>query len=210
MQNRIKELRRGKGLSLNTLEEMTGISAQQINRLEKGERRLNEDNISKIADALGYHPQDLFARPAVRVPVVGEVGAGGEVYPIDDVPLLPRNVDPSEQDYVNCEWVESPPGVYPNGIVAVRVKGTSMLPFMPPGTVVYYAERFEGGAPDHCLSTLCVVQMRDGRTLLKMVRKAQVHGKFDLQSYNLETIPDAELAWCAPVIFIKPYLGNRI
>jgi hypothetical protein len=62
------------------------------------------------------------------------------------------------------------------------------MPFMPPGTVVYYAERFDGGAPDHCLMSLCVVQLRDGKTLLKMVRKGQQHCRFDLQSYNMETI----------------------
>jgi hypothetical protein len=48
--------------------------------------------------------------------------------------------------------------------------------------------------------------MRDGRTLLKMVRKGQSHAKFDLVSYNMETITDVELSWCAPVIFIKPFL----
>lgn len=32
---------------------------------------------------------------------------------------------------------------------------------------------------------------------LKMVRKAQTHGHFDLQSYNMETITDVELAWCS-------------
>jgi hypothetical protein len=30
-----------------------------------------------------------------------------------------------------------------------------------------------------------------------MVRKAQTHGHFDLQSYNMETITDVELAWCS-------------
>jgi predicted XRE-type DNA-binding protein len=145
---------------------------------------------------------------SAKVPIIGEVGAGGEVYPIDDLPLLPRAIDPAEQDYVNCEWVDAPPGLYWSGVVALRVTGDSMKPFMPPGTVVYYAERFNDGVPDHCLSSLCVVQLRDGRTLLKLVRKSHLHGKFDLQSYNMDTIADVELAWCAPVIFIKPFLRN--
>ena len=62
--------------------------------------------------------------------------------------LLPRHIDPSEEDYVNCEWVDAPPGIYSSGVLALRVTGESMKPFMPPGTVVYYAERFDGGAPD--------------------------------------------------------------
>lgn len=146
----------------------------------------------------------------VSVPVIGEVGAGGSIYPLDDLPLIPRMINRAETDYINCEWVEAPPGKYPNGVVALRVTGSSMMPFMPPGTVVYYAERHAGGAPDHCLSTLCVVQLTDERTLLKMVRKAQLHGKFDLVSYNMETITDVDLAWCAPVVFIKPFRGIPI
>jgi hypothetical protein len=69
------------------------------------------------------------------------------------------------------------------------------MPFMPEGTIVYYSQRLDGGAPNHYLSNLCVVQLCDGRTLLKMVRKGQEHGKFDLQSYNMETITDVDLAW---------------
>jgi len=206
MKNRIKEFRALQKMSLAEMEILTGISAQQLNRLEKGSRRLNQDNMNLIAKALKKRPEELISLQN-RIPIVGTVGAGGEVFPIDDLPLVPAQMTPEEMDQMNCEWTDSPPGVYPDGIVALRVEGTSMMPFMPAGTIVYYAERFEGGAPDHCLATLCVVQLRDGKTLLKMVRKGQSHGKFDLQSYNFETITDVDLAWCAPVIFIKPLLG---
>ena len=138
------------------------------------------------------------------VPLLGYVGAGGKIYSFDDLPLLPRLMSSAERDEVNCEWIPAPPGLFPGGVVALRVTGTSMMPFMPAGTIVYYAERFAGGAPEHCLSKLCVVQRTDGSTLLKMVRKGHLHGKFDLQSYNMETISDVDLAWCAPVVFIKP------
>ena len=40
--------------------ELTEISEQQINRLEKGERRLNNNNIEKIAKVLGVYPSELF------------------------------------------------------------------------------------------------------------------------------------------------------
>jgi transcriptional regulator with XRE-family HTH domain len=208
MKNRIKELRAAAKMSLATMETLTGISAQQLNRLEKGTRRLNEDNLTIIARALNCSPEDLIGTQKV-VPVIGEVGAGGEVFPIDDLPLIPRCVSDSDRDLINCDWVDAPPGNYPDGIVALRVKGNSMLPFMPQGTVVYYAERFDGGAPDHCISSLCIVRLRDGKTLLKIVRKGQEHGRFDLQSYNMETITDVELAWCAPIVFIKPFLHSR-
>jgi transcriptional regulator with XRE-family HTH domain len=205
--NRLKAIRQAKGLSLEKLAALVNTSRGQIYQLENGLRKLSHDWMIRLANALKCAPEDLIRSPLV--PIIGEVGAGGEVYPIDDLPLLPRKIDPSEQDYLNCEWIDGPPGVYPAGVVALRVTGPSMKPYMPPGTIVYYAERFENGAPDHCLSSLCVVQLRDGRTLVKLVRKSHLHGRFDLQSYNMDTITDVELAWCAPVIFIKPVLGGR-
>jgi transcriptional regulator with XRE-family HTH domain len=205
--NNLQQLRVQHGLTQQAIAEATNTNRGHISKLEAGKIGMNEEWIRKLSAKFGWTPSQLLGK--LRVPIIGNVGAGGEVYPIDDLPLLPKNVETAEQDYINCEWVESPPGIYPDGIVALRVEGTSMMPFMPPGTIVYYAERFNDGAPDHCLSKLCVVQLRDGKTLLKLVRKSHLHGKFDLQSYNMDTITDVELAWCAPVVFIKPFLGVR-
>ena len=206
--NNLLQLRTRNGLTQQEIADTTNTNRGHISKLEAGKIGMNEEWMRKLGGKFGWTPSELLGH--ARVPIIGEVGAGGEVYPLDDLPLMPQVIDKADEDYINCEWVDAPPGIFPSGIVAVRVKGNSMLPFMPAGTIVYYAERFDGGAPDHCLSSLCVVQLRDGRTLLKMVRKGQLHGKFDLQSYNMETITDAELAWCAPVIFIKPFLGNRL
>jgi hypothetical protein len=195
------------GLSLRAFALQSGVTYDNMKDFMWGRTAMFRGD--KLQNVVAFLQQKLGASDArPTVPIIGEVGAGGEIYPIDDLPLLPRAIDRADEEYVNCEWVDAPPGVFPGGIVALRVKGASMMPFMPPGTIVYYAERFDGGAPDHCLSSLCVVQMRDQRTLLKMVRKGQSHGKFDLVSYNMETITDVELAWCAPVVFIKPFLGR--
>lgn len=206
VQSNIDYYRKKAGITVQQLADRAGISRGYLNELKRGDKRMNVDIMNKLSKPLGIKAHMLMSGAVDRIPIIGSVGAGGEVYPFDDMPLLPRAIVPGEEEYINCEWIDAPPGVYPEGIVALRVKGNSMMPFMPEGTIVYYAERFESGAPDHCLSTLCVVQMRDGRTLLKMVRKGHSHGKFDLQSYNMETITDVDLAWCAPVVFIKPFL----
>jgi hypothetical protein len=73
-----------------------------------------------------------------------------------------------------------------------------MLPFMRPGSNACYAHRGIGGADDG------VVMTADGRGLLKVVRNSHMACRFDLISYNMETISAVELAWCAPVVFIKP------
>ncbi|HEX3747629.1 MAG TPA: helix-turn-helix domain-containing protein [Bryobacteraceae bacterium] len=205
--NNLLHLRTALGLTQQDIADATNTNRGHISKLEAGKIGMNEEWMRKLGGKFGWTPSELLND--LRIPIVGEVGAGGEVYPLDDLPLMPKVIDPADEEYINCEWVEAPPGIFSTGIVALRVKGNSMLPFMPEGTVVYYAQRYDGGAPDHCLASLCVVQMRDGRTLLKMVRKGQTHGRFDLQSYNMDTITDVELAWCAPVIFIKPFVRSR-
>jgi hypothetical protein len=79
-----------------------------------------------------------------------------------------------------------------------------MLPFMRPGSIAYYAHRSTGGADDGSFNKVCVVMTEDGRGLLKVVRNSHMACRFDLISYNMETILAVELAWCAPVVFIKP------
>lgn len=64
--NRIYELRKAEDWSLAKLEDITGISAQQLNRLEKGERRLNEDNIRVLANAFQIRPEEIFSDPFAK------------------------------------------------------------------------------------------------------------------------------------------------
>jgi len=206
MKNRIRDLREGRGWSQQELADKIGTSQSQVDRLEKNQRRLSDHWLERLGKAFNIPPIHFFTEePACLVPIVGTIGAGYEIYPIDDMPLIPRIISDSDREQMNCEWVEAPPGVYPKGIVAVRVAGTSMMPYMKPGTIIYYSERFEGAPPERCLrGGLCVVQTVTGQALLKMVKKSKTDGKFDLISYNDDTIPAVELAWCAPVLFIKP------
>lgn len=60
MENRIKEWRRARGLTLKQLAERIGTSNQQISHLENGRRRLTLDWIERIAIALECHPADLI------------------------------------------------------------------------------------------------------------------------------------------------------
>lgn len=59
MQNRIKELRLEKGMSAAKLADMVGTSQQQIDRLEKSQRRLDTDWIRRLTEALDCAPSDI-------------------------------------------------------------------------------------------------------------------------------------------------------
>lgn len=61
MRNRINKFRKKQGLTMKALADQIGTTASQINKLEKGERRLTADWMQKLAGALGCSPLELFA-----------------------------------------------------------------------------------------------------------------------------------------------------
>jgi transcriptional regulator with XRE-family HTH domain len=68
MQNRIREIREAKGLSQPQLAEKVGTSQPQMDRLEKGQRRLTQEWMQRIAKALKCEPGDLIAVTAGAAP----------------------------------------------------------------------------------------------------------------------------------------------
>lgn len=63
MKNRIAEVRKAQGLTLQVLADRVGASNQQISHLEKGRRGLTVDWVDRLADALNCHPFDLLEAP---------------------------------------------------------------------------------------------------------------------------------------------------
>ena len=58
--NSIKVWRLAKGWSLQQLADACGTNKSQINKLEKGERRLTVDWMVRLAKPLGRTPQELL------------------------------------------------------------------------------------------------------------------------------------------------------
>jgi transcriptional regulator with XRE-family HTH domain len=65
MQNRIGVLRRERGLSLAALAKAAGTTKAQIQKLERGDRRLSLDWMERLANALQVKPSDLLPESAV-------------------------------------------------------------------------------------------------------------------------------------------------
>ena len=65
MQNRIGILRVEKGLSLTDLARLAGTTKAQIQKLERGERRLSLQWMSRLARALGVKMSDLLPEDTV-------------------------------------------------------------------------------------------------------------------------------------------------
>ena len=223
MKNKILELRAQQGISLEKLSDLTheiaekfnkkgqhqisgkpynGISAQQLNRLEKSERRLNEDNKRLIAEALNVPAKQVAGYDSEMVAVLGTIREGNFIHPLGNLSLT-KGMAEHEKKHAECEFVEAPPeGLYRN-IAAIKVEGDSMEPFMSSGTVVYYAERKTGDLSEY-LNKLCVVHLKSGKTVLKKLKKSMTYGRYTLSSFNTQDMEDAEIDWCAKVIFIRP------
>lgn len=123
------------------------------------------------------------------VPIVSYVGAGAEVYPVDD--------HPKGQ---GLEMIEPPPGAL--DCVAARIRGDSMHPLRD-GWLVFWL-RSQQGVPEECLGALCIAQVKDGPTLLKDLRRGTRKGRYTLESWNAPAREDVQLEWASRIIDIRP------
>lgn len=197
--NRIREFRKRKGWTLDELADKVGLSKSALSRIEIGPElggtELKAGHLPRIAAALGVSEDQLLASSAddrPTVPVKGYVGAGAQVFPIDD---LPANQGLRE--------VECPRGLDPRVTVAVQVIGDSMLPIQDQWVLFY--SRGTPAAPSDVVGHLCVVKIAgDGPTLVKLVRRGYTAGRFNLISTNASPIEDVPLEWAARVRAVLP------
>ena len=192
MENKIRELRKKHGFTLERLADAVGTNIAQIQKLEVGERRLTVDWMRRISLALGCNPEDLISDSEPKqVPIVGEIGAGERFYPIDD-----------HAHGNGLEMVDSPENC--ENCVAVRIRGDSMKPFKA-GWLVFY-ERYADGVPPECMHELCVVKLDDECMMLKVVKPGSLPYHYHLISFNeaYKPILDQKLLWASKVKDIRP------
>jgi len=131
MKNRIYELRKEQGMSQAELAEKTNSTAQQIGRLEKGDRRLTTDWMEKIAAALGVLPEDLMSANHGERVVIPEIA-----FPSESHSKKTRDVGESQD--ILSEWA-MPKQLLVNQVGAtgtmriIQVMGDSMVPEFNPG-----------------------------------------------------------------------------
>jgi SOS-response transcriptional repressor LexA len=121
--NRIKELRKKRGWSQDVLGSMIGTSNQQIGYLERGERRLSDPWISKLADAFGISAGELFNDSGNEVAHVSWVQAGAFAETAD--PYVPEGTP-----MIAVAGLK-----HPNHI-ALTVAGDSMNKIAPEGSII--------------------------------------------------------------------------
>lgn len=158
------------------------IDRAAVNKMTKGGRAIHGDELIAIEEITGYE-----APKEIQVPLKGRVGAGAEVFAIDDG---------------GDESVPAPAHARP-GTVAVEVSGESMFPAYEEGTLLYYSALLP---PSDMVNRRAVVQLGDGRIFVKVLRAGSTPTTWTLQSLNpmFADMVDEVVEWAAKIDWIKP------
>lgn len=157
------------------------IGRDVVNKIVKNRRDVATDELLAIS-AITHTPAPL---PQRTVHAVGYVGAGAEVFPIDDHALG-----------AGLDEVDVPPLIQ-GDVVAVIVRGDSMYPRYFDGEYLFYSG--ERRPPDELVGRECVVWLKDGRALVKRLRRGTAKGLFNLESFNAPVMEDQAVVLAAEV-----------
>jgi transcriptional regulator with XRE-family HTH domain len=177
---RIRERMGTLGIKQGELARRMGVSPAEMSRwINEGEgsRRIDLRRLRQFASALDCSWKNLI--DAVLVPVRGYVGAGEQVHNFEG-PI---------------GYTEAPDGA--ERTEAFVVQGDSMLPKYEPGTKLYIYP--SDTVTDDCIGRTCIVQVKDGPTLVKKLKHGSKPGLFRLLSLRAPEIEDVEILWAARV-----------
>lgn len=169
MKNNIKKFREELGWSQERLAHEAGTSGPQINRLEKSQRRLTQEWMMKIADALGCHPSDLLpAHGEAEKPdpprraFLREPGAGAEIVPVRGHPGKARDAVVIDHAEPMGQVPAHPAQFGARQAFAFYARGDSMAPRYRPGELVYVVpDRPPAEGQD------CLVELVSGESYLR-------------------------------------------
>jgi transcriptional regulator with XRE-family HTH domain len=129
---RLAELREQKALTLRDLEEVSGVGADAISKIENGHRKPRPSTLRKLARALGVEVEDFFREPALPLAEAPK-GAGPPRVSRERLQEHFDGVRQDEVDYLNSTiadlWRLALPGqkpqshFVPENIDAARVWG---------------------------------------------------------------------------------------
>lgn len=167
------------------------VSQQAVHHLISG-RNTTSRHLPSIAAVLGVSLEWLATGRGAKnnkgrgnAILSGKVCAGGIIEKIPDGPVLAGYASSS--------------GDAPN---VVEISGHSQRPFED-GWLVFYGPE-QQGVPEECLGKLCVVETKDGETLLTTLRHGSQRGMFLLESWKSRPRHNVKLQWAARVVEISP------
>lgn len=179
------------GKTNTELARLLGIPQPRVAEMKAGKRAIKSSELGVIAQYIGEPvPVEVTnAENRELVPVVGIVGAGYQIFSIDDF-----------EKGGGFDFVNAPPGGISKSTVALLVRGDSMSPMFRNGDTVFYDTLFHGDFA-HLIGKDCVVRLKDGRTYVKTLQNTA--GQYWLASHNDDPIIAPEIEWVAKVLWIQ-------
>lgn len=187
----LRRVMKRKGSKPTTLSLQIGSNRTLVKDLLEKTKDINISTISKLAGALDVSVSELLQSP--RVPIVGYIGAGGEVI---------------FEQFDDDEAVLRPPGIG-GTLEALMVRGSSMLPKYRDGDVIYIQRGHDGILPDY-IGEDCAVRLATGETYIKQIVRGNEPGRFTLLSLNADPIENVVIEWATPVLFIMPARSRHL
>lgn len=181
--DQIRKAREARDWSQGELARAAGCAQTDVFRIESGGVK-NSKHPPAILAALGLSPV-----PYKELPIVGYIGAGATIFPIDD-----------HEKGDGFDTIPSPPGVLSG--VALIVRGDSMWPKYEDGEIIV-CEKSQIGL-ESLIGRTCYVQLSDGRALLKIIAKGSAPGYWTLMSHNAPPIEDVVIERAYPIAWTKP------
>lgn len=191
LDNRLRAARKAAGKTLLQVAEETGINFVQLSRMETGQRDLKVKHLRSLGRSLKCPPEDIIA-PVAEVPVVGTIGAAGQVFE------LRKNASGREA----ADVVKAPRGIDIAAAAALRVTGKQCEPSLPEGWVAFYEPQKAYKTVEQ-IGALCVVRLENGRSWLRQVKRGSQSGRYNLLSPFAPMTDDAVVQWCAPVLLLS-------
>ena len=190
---RLSQLLALRGWSQAELARRTGLSRENIKKYCQGlVAQPRGDTLERLASALEVQVawlRDGHGPQWQRIPVVGYVGAGERFHAVDDL------AQGAGLDSVEMELDGADP-------IAIEVRGDSMMPVYRPGDRLL-CSRLRGSDESGFLGRDCVVKLATGAGYVKRVVRGSDSRHYTLLSYASDPIPNVELEWAAPIIWIK-------
>lgn len=180
-----------KGFSRRSLSSAAGLSESAVRDLLTRTDNPGVGTLRKVAEALEM-PVDALTGAGLEVPVLGKIGAGGQV-------KFLANADDEAGEF---PMVPRPPLVA-GRLMALEVEGSSMLPKYESGDIIYVKRDHEGVLPTY-IGKYCAVRTTDGGTWLKILTLGTEDGRYTLRSLNAEDMVNVEVEWASPVLFVMP------
>lgn len=176
-----------RGMTQRELASVAGMTEQMFTNVVAGRRKFSAREVDAIRRAFGYTlPED---RPT-GIEVVGRVGAGNEVYLVDE-----NEGNGGIYRIARPEWLPA------QGIAAAEIQGGSAEPWALPGDIIFW-KRNAMAVFQEDIGRPVVAATEDGRVMLKRLASGSERGLWNLASINQSypTEYDVRLLWAARVL----------